>query len=90
MKTGYTTLGDQQILDIELDRKTETLPPRPNPIKWNDSSFSTVSETSVWMGEGKESLLSPGKIIPIVITPLLKNLAQDIPRFSCHFFHAHR
>lgn len=45
MKTGYATLGDQQVLDVELDRKTDILPARPNPIQWKVNGVTVASSS---------------------------------------------
>lgn len=60
MKTGHATLGDQQVLDIELDRKTDMLPSRPNPIQWKTYGQAPSSpEAKIDTQPGKPQFIGP-------------------------------
>ena len=43
LRTGYATFGQEQLLDIELDRNTPLAPQRDNSISWQTPSQSVVA-----------------------------------------------
>lgn len=65
LRTGYATFGQEQLLDIELDRNTPLAPKRANNISWQTASQSTAATpVPVPTGSGIDETEMPDTGIP--------------------------
>ena len=77
MKTGSPVLGGEQLIDIELDRKTELLPIRTNLIQWRDlPSFPTVEDPDPTSNSGASPEVPGVLILPSVSSSVIRYVIQ--------------
>ena len=81
LRTGYATFGQEQLLDIELDRNTPLAPQRDNNISWQTPSQSVAKKPTpmpIPTGSVTDETEVPNSGIPVG-TSLLCDPSNDDP-----------
>ena len=68
LRTGYATFGQEQLLDIELDRNTPLAPQRDNTINWRTLSQSVATipiSTPISPGSVTDGMAIPDSGVPV-------------------------
>ncbi|KDQ20835.1 hypothetical protein BOTBODRAFT_169546 [Botryobasidium botryosum FD-172 SS1] len=85
-KAGKAVLGDEQILDVDLDKNTPTLPLRDvPPLRWNDAppvsgeaELRAPDSLEPPSSKAVETAVSENRL-PVIVHPILKKLLVKLP-----------